>query len=170
MSLLKHALIGSALFLTAAAPAFAQDSMVKDSMTEHSMMKDDMAKDAMMKDAMMKDEMAASMTVSTSPLQRRNKTLRGAVSVVKENGQTILRFSEDFKASNGPDLKIFLSPKAVGDVTGATATNGALKLGFLTTNKGSHDVVIPAGVNLANYGSVLIHCEQFSVLWGGADI
>jgi len=152
MSLVKNILIGSALLMAATVPAFAQHS------------------DAMMVkgDAAMAQE--ASMTVTTAPFQRRNKTLRGSVSVVKENGQTILRFSDDFKASNGPDLKLFLSPKAVADVTGKTATQGALKLGFLRTNKGSHDVVLPAGLDLSNYESVLIHCEQFSVLWGGADL
>ena len=148
--IIHNAILGTALIAIAAVPAFAAPA------------------GTIVKDTAMVE--TTSMTLATSPLQRRNKTLKGDVSVVKVDGRTVLRFSEDFRASNGPDLKIFLSPRAVADVTGKTATQGALKLGFLETNKGAHDVVLPAGVDIADYESVLIHCEQFSVLWGGADI
>ena len=90
--------------------------------------------------------------------------------IVNENGQRILRFSDDFKTKNGPDLKLFLSPKSVGDVTGKTATQGAVKLSVLRSNKGSQDYVIPSHIDLSQYGSILIHCEAYSKLWGGANL
>ena len=96
--------------------------------------------------------------------------IKGDWKIVKENGQTIFRLSEDFKTKNGPDLKLFLSPSVVGDVTGKTATDNAVKLSVLKSNKGSQDYVIPADVDLSQFSSILIHCEAYSKLWGGANL
>lgn len=96
--------------------------------------------------------------------------IKGDWKIVKENGQTIFRVSDDFKTKNGPDLKLFLSPKFVGNVTGRTATDGAVRLGVLKSNKGGQDYVIPSNVDLSQFNSILIHCEAFSKLWGGANI
>jgi len=97
-------------------------------------------------------------------------SIKGQWSVVQENGKTIIRLSDDFKTKNGPDLKIFLSPQSIGDVTGRTALDGAVTLGRLKSNKGTQDYVVPNGVSLADFSSVLIHCEAFSVLWGGGSL
>ena len=145
-------IISAALLATltgvAAQPAFAADKMVKTAMVE-----------------------TVDIASAPAPFQRRNKTLKGSVQIVKQaDGSSVIRLSDDFRASNGPDLKIFLNPNRVADVTGTTATNGAVLVSRLEKNKGSYDYRIPAGVNLAEFGSVLIHCEAFSVLWGGADI
>ena len=107
---------------------------------------------------------------NASPFVRRNKTLKGSVQVVQESGKTLLRVSDDFRASRGPDLKVFLSPERIENVTGKTATDGAVLLGFVKQNKGSHDYELPAGLDIAAFESVLVHCEAFSVLWGGANI
>lgn len=96
--------------------------------------------------------------------------IKGDWQIVKENGQTIFRLSEDFKTKNGPDLKLFLSPEAVRDVTGSTATHNAVKLGVLKSNKGTQDYIIPANIDLSQFRSILIHCEAYSKLWGGANI
>ena len=96
--------------------------------------------------------------------------IKGHWSVVQENGRTLIRFSDDFKTKNGPDLKVFLSPQSVGEVTGETVLDGAVTLGVLKSNKGSQDYLLPKGVSLANFSSVLIHCEAFSVLWGGGSL
>ena len=96
--------------------------------------------------------------------------IKGDWQIVEENGQTIFRLSDDFKTKNGPDLKLFLSPKAVGDVTGTTAVNNAVRLGVLKSNKGSQDYVIPADIDLSQFGSILIHCEAYAKLWGGANL
>jgi len=100
---------------------------------------------------------------------KKKYNIKGHWNVVQENGRTIIRFSDDFKTKNGPDLKIFLSPQSVGNATGKTALEGAVTLGALKSNKGTQDYVVPNGVYLANFSSVLIHCEAYSVLWGGGS-
>lgn len=101
---------------------------------------------------------------------RKSKRLKGSWDVVQRDGKTFISFSEDFRAANGPDLKIFLSPKSVADATGKNAVDGSINIGELKKTKGSQEYEIPAGVNLADFGSVLVHCEAYSVLWGGGDL
>jgi len=108
--------------------------------------------------------------VQSGTFEKSSFKINGDWQIVYENGQTIFRLSEEFKTKNGPDLKLFLSPKTVGNATGSTATTDAVRLGVLRTNKGSQDYVIPEGVDLSEFGSILIHCEAFSKLWGGANL
>ncbi len=96
--------------------------------------------------------------------------VKGDYSIVQENGQTIIRLSDDFKTKSGPDLKVFLSPLSADTVSGSTAVQGAVNLGALKSNKGGSDYILPAGVNLADFQSVLIHCEAYSKLWGAATL
>lgn len=96
--------------------------------------------------------------------------IKGDWRVVQEGGKTLIRFSDNFKTKNGPDLKVFLSPQSIGGITGQTALEGAVTLGVLKSNRGTQDYVVPNGVSLSNFSSVLIHCEAYSVLWGGGSL
>jgi hypothetical protein len=101
---------------------------------------------------------------------KKKKKLKGSYEVVQRGAKTFIVFSDGFRAANGPDLKIFLSPTALSDVTGKTAVNGSINIGELKSTKGAQEYEIPAGVNLSDYASVLVHCEEYSVLWGGSDL
>ena len=112
--------------------------------------------------------------VATTPISgdfiKKKKSISGSWEVVQRGDQTVIVFGDDFKAKSGPDLKVFISPATVSEVNGKTATNGSVLLGELTSTKGSQEYVVPAGVDLANFESVLVHCEAYSVLWGGGDL
>ncbi len=101
---------------------------------------------------------------------KKKKKLKGAWEVVQRGDRTFIVFGEDFRAANGPDLKVFLSPQTVSDVTGNTAVNGAINIGELKATKGTQEYEVPEGVSLDQYSSVLVHCEAYSVLWGGGDL
>ena len=101
---------------------------------------------------------------------RKSKRLKGSWTVEQRDGKTFIVFADDFRAANGPDLKIFLSPKSVADATGKNAVHGSINIGELQRTKGTQVYEVPAGINLADYGSVLVHCEAYSVLWGGGDL
>ena len=62
------------------------------------------------------------------------------------------------------------SPLSASSLSGRNALNGALKLGVLKTNKGGQEYVIPAGTDLSQFSSVIVHCEAYSVLWGGGSL
>jgi len=91
---------------------------------------------------------------------------KGGVTVYAD----LLRLEGDFEVGPGPKYHVYLVPE--GNVTPATevARTMFVDLGRLRAFKGSQNYPIPAGVNLANFGSVVIWCEQFGVLISPASL
>ena len=77
------------------------------------------------------------------------------------DGTDILRL-ENFKATNGPDLYVYLST----DKTNADIVN----LGRLKGNIGNQNYLIPAGTEITKYNTALIWCRAFSVIFGSAQL
>lgn len=109
-------------------------------------------------------------SVAAGELQKRSKALSGSWQIVEREGAQVLVLDDAFRARPGPDLKLFLSPSPFAAVTAGTALNGALLLGELKSNTGAQEYLVPAGTDLSNYDSVLVHCEKYAVLWGGDDL
>lgn len=93
------------------------------------------------------------------------KPISGTWSIADSNGKKVLQL-KGFKTSNAPDLKLFLSPRSSGQLTGKNATTGSVKIAKLKNTDGDQSYVLPAGIDLSKYKSVVIHCEQYSKLWG----
>jgi hypothetical protein len=77
------------------------------------------------------------------------------------DGTDILRL-ENFKATNGPDLYVYLST----DKTNADIVN----LGRLKGNIGNQNYLIPVGTDITKYNTALIWCRAFSVIFGSAQL
>jgi len=77
------------------------------------------------------------------------------------DGTDILRL-EKFKATNGPDLYVYLST----DKTNADIVN----LGRLKGNIGNQNYLVPAGTDITKYNTALIWCRAFSVIFGSAQL
>ena len=77
------------------------------------------------------------------------------------DGTDILRL-ENFKATNGPDLYVYLST----DKTNVDIVN----LGRLKGNIGNQNYLIPAGTDITKYNIALIWCRAFSVIFGSAQL
>jgi hypothetical protein len=88
--------------------------------------------------------------------------VEGAAKVVPvESGAQILRL-ENFKATNGPDLYVYLSKdKSASDF---------INVGRLKGNVGNQNYEVPIGSDLSKYNTVLIWCRAFSFLFGSAQI
>jgi hypothetical protein len=89
---------------------------------------------------------------------------RGAARLIEtEPGVFVVRL-ENFEVRNGPDLFVYLSPKRDGYAA------GAIELGRLKADKGNQNYEVPAGIDPADVGSVVIWCKQFSVLFAWARL
>jgi hypothetical protein len=88
-------------------------------------------------------------------------TVSGTVKVYDDAGKKVIVL-DPFTSQNGPDLKIYLSKD---ENATQYISLGALKS---TTGKQSYDVTgMP---DLAEYKFVLVWCQQFSVLFGKAEL
>ena len=76
----------------------------------------------------------------------------------------------DFKVGPGPAYHVYLVPKASIRASADVVETMYVDLGALRAFEGSQRYPIPAGVNLADYPSVVIWCERFSVLISPADL
>jgi hypothetical protein len=85
----------------------------------------------------------------------------GDAKVIPVAEGNVLRL-ENFRSTNGPDLYVYLSSDK-----GATEF---VSLGRLKANSGNQNYDIPNGTDLSKYDNVLIWCQQFSVLFGSAQL
>ena len=89
----------------------------------------------------------------------------GSVEVLRhEDDSTTVQLGDDFTTDDGPDLFVVLSPSAEG------YADGALTLGALASVSGTSEYDVPDDVIVADFRSVLIWCEEFSVLFAVAPL
>jgi hypothetical protein len=89
-------------------------------------------------------------------------TVSGSVHIVRNpNGSLLLRI-ENLLASNGPDLKVYLS-KEVQPVN-------FISLGNLKSVNGNQVYDISGMPDFMEYKYALIHCKQFNHLFGSAEL
>lgn len=84
-----------------------------------------------------------------------------------EDGSTLLRF-EDFEVTNGPDLHVYLVPH--DNPTSSEDLTGYVDLGSLKGNIGDQNYEIPEGVDISEFGSVVIYCVPFHVFFSIASL
>jgi hypothetical protein len=77
---------------------------------------------------------------------------------------------EDFEVGPGPDYHVYLVPKA--DIRSSDDVKDTMyvDLGRLRAFKGSQNYAIPEGVDLNDFPSVVIWCQQFGVLISPANL
>lgn len=85
----------------------------------------------------------------------------GTAKVLSIDDAQFLRL-EDFQATNGPDLHVYLA-------TDEKATD-YVDLGSLKANIGNQNYHVPEGTDLSKYDTALVWCKQFSVLFGHANL
>ncbi len=88
-------------------------------------------------------------------------TTSGEARIYKK-GSTYQLGLEMFMASNGPDLKVYLS-KEVQPIT-------FVNLGSLKSVSGNQLYIIPVNVDFTQYKYALIHCQQYNHLFGSAEL
>ena len=76
----------------------------------------------------------------------------------------VLYLEPDFEVGPGPAFHVYLVPEA--EVVPSTNVERSMyvDLGRLRAFKGSQNYEVPAGVEIAKFGSVVIWCEKFGVL------
>lgn len=89
--------------------------------------------------------------------------------ITRTDGVTEVQLS-DFEVTNGPDLEVWLSAASAPQSSADVSRAAFLSLGALKGNIGDQAYTLPAGTVLSDYGSVVIWCEQFGVLFASAPL
>ena len=84
-------------------------------------------------------------------------------------GGHVVRF-EDFRVTNGPDLYVYLAKHPSPGTAGDVVDGGYLNLGKLKGNVGNQNYVLPQGSDVSEFGSVVIWCQLFGVLFSPAAL
>jgi hypothetical protein len=91
---------------------------------------------------------------------------KGSVTVY----EGLLHREPDFEVGPGPKFHVYLVPEKEVVPSTNVARTMFVDLGRLKAFKGSQNFDVPAGVDIAKYGSVVIWCEQFGVLISPAKL
>jgi hypothetical protein len=84
-----------------------------------------------------------------------------------EDGSRVLRL-EALEVTNGPDLHVYLVPDPRPE--GGDDIEGYLDLGELKGNVGNQNYELPLDAEIGQYGSVVIYCEPFHVVFSTATL
>lgn len=92
---------------------------------------------------------------------------QGGAHIVEENGQRYLEFDEAFSSDSGPDLFVLLHREAA-----PTSYDPAnyVNLGRIQSLNGTQRYAIPADVDISEFQSAVIWCQQFNVTFGYATL
>ncbi len=154
--------------------SFNMDGVMAMPQEERMSMKDDiLAAAAGMQDKSMTEDMPEAPSVVASgtfvDADAAHKGEGNAMLYALPNGSHVVRF-EDFRVTNGPDLYVYLakhpSPASADDVV----DGGYLNLGKLKGNVGNQNYPLPEGTDVTEYGSVVIWCQLFGVLFSPAAL
>ena len=96
----------------------------------------------------------------------------GTFRIEKAGDQLTLILSEDFRTDEGPDLHVVLTPTETNrtENENAMAEGNARVIAPLESLSGEQQYELPANVDLSQYKSVVIHCIEFTHLYGAAPL
>lgn len=123
-------------------------------------------------DEVVEEQLAEAAVVSQGTFRDGDRAHKGSGNAVIKtfpNGTLEVQLS-DFKVTNGPDLEIWLSAHPDPASSSDVSDNQWISLGRLKGNVGNQAYVVPEGTDISVFNSVVIWCEQFSVLFSPAAL
>ena len=111
----------------------------------------------------------ANEVIASGEWVKKTQAIRGTWSIVERDGRTFIEFDDQFRTRNAPDLKVFLTADSSATLENENAIDNAVFIARLQSNRGAQSYELPADVNAADFSSVIIHCEQYTKLWGVGD-
>lgn len=191
---LKKTLIGAAVIVVIAGAAFAwwllsplflnttveeefpfsatADMPVGMTQTEAEDIMQGMAKVDMEEMEDMPDEMAQAVALSSGMFRDADSFHKGSGSATiyrLPDGSGALRF-ENLDVTNGPDLRVLLSTHPDPQNKAELNEAGYIHIEKLKGNRGNQNYELPADADLESFGSVIIYCMPFHVIFSVAPL
>ncbi|MEO1431426.1 MAG: DM13 domain-containing protein [Cyanobacteria bacterium J06633_8] len=106
--------------------------------------------------------------IASGNFVKAEKATSGKAKIVNINGKRYLEFDKAFSTGNGPDVKIILHKNS--NIPLNIKEGNYITLGRIKSFNGKQRYAIPNNLNLANYKSVGIWCEEFNATFGFASL
>lgn len=97
---------------------------------------------------------------------RKSQSIKGSWRIVDSADGRYLELDDAFRTRRAPDLKLFLSPLPADEITANNATSGSVLIAPLKKAKGAQRYALPDGLDLDEFQTLVLHCEQYTKLWG----
>ena len=117
------------------------------------------------------DAQTTATAISSGTFQDADQRHQGAGTATlaeTESGDFVLQFT-DFSVTPGPDLEVWLVADEAPATSAAVLASEWVSLGGIQAHDGAQTYEIPEDVDVSEYGSVVIWCEDFSVLFAVAS-
>lgn len=101
---------------------------------------------------------------------KKSQSIKGSWAIVETADGFFLELDDGFKTRNAPDLKLFLSRTESTELTAKNATSNSVLISKLEKPKGAQRYRLPDDIDPADFKSLLLHCEQYTKLWGVSAI
>lgn len=82
----------------------------------------------------------------------------------------LVHLDADFEVGPGPKYHLYLVPQVGIDAYTRVEETMFVDLGPIPAFAGSQSFTVPSGVDVADYGSVVVWCEQFNRLISPAEL
>ena len=113
------------------------------------------------------NKVAAATVLASGDFEKSEHPTSGTAQITSKNGKKYLKFDSSFQSDSGPDLFVILhrqdSPKSY-------AKANYVNLGRLKKVSGQQMYLIPSGVDVAQFKSVVIWCRKFNATFGFAPL
>ncbi len=98
----------------------------------------------------------------------KNHPTVGTLKVIEEDGQQYLEFGDDFKTVAGPAVEIILHKD--GAVPVNIDEEDYVTIAPIKSFEGTQRYEVPEGIDLNEYASVAVWCQEFNVTFGYAQL
>ncbi|MEA5592796.1 DM13 domain-containing protein [Rivularia sp. UHCC 0363] len=106
--------------------------------------------------------------IASGNFVKAEKATTGKAKIVNINGKRYLEFDKTFSSGEGPDVKVILHRNS--SIPQNIKQGDYLTLAPIKSFRGAQRYAIPDNVNLANYKSIGIWCEEFNATFGYATL
>jgi len=106
--------------------------------------------------------------IASGNFVKAEKATTGKAKIVSIDGKRYLKFSKAFSTGNGPDVKVILHKNST--VPANIKEGNYITLSLIKSFSGEQMYEIPDSVNLDDYKSVGIWCEEFNATFGYATL
>ena len=120
----------------------------------------------------MPDEMAQAVALASGMFRDADSFHKGSGTATiyrLPDGMGALRF-ENLDVTNGPDLRVLLSTHPDPQNKAELNEAGYLHIGKLKGNRGNQNYELPPDADLESFGSVIIYCMPFHVIFSVAPL